>query len=638
MPTTPTPGFRPRALIAASIAALALSACAPRPPAEVADAASEPHPGQAVFERACASCHDNPEDSRAPATATLRQMRPMQIFDAMIAGRMRPQAAGLSPTELDQVASYLGVAEGLDDAVWINAMACPADRAAPKLDGRVNVAGFGFDKSNARNLSAEQSGLTRDDMASLELAWAMAFPASTTMRGQPAVVGDTLFLPVTDIGRVLAIDVAGETPCIEWSYDAGGPLRTSAGFGERSDGKKVIIVGDTRANVHMIDASNGAPLWKTRIGLFDASLSTGTPVLHGDRVYAPVSQYEIMIGAENAYECCKTHGAVRALDALTGEIDWTANTMPDAQPVRDRGDGQMIWGPSGAPIWNSPSLDPGRGLLFVGTGEATSEPAHENTNAILGIDLESGDIRWSMQATARDIYLAGCGPNPKPEQLNCTSDTVYEDVDFGASTIFGKRPDGSDVVLAGQKSGAVWAINPDDGKVIFKRPIGTGSAMGGIHWGIAYNGRHVFAPISNPGRGPEAEGISPGLYAVNVMTGKIDWRFDATPDCADGRDARIPQCARLFGFSGAPTVIDEAVVTGSLDGKLRAFDAKTGDVLWSFDTVRDYETVNGIPGKGGTIDGASIVAVDGMVFVNSGYGMFGQAPGNVLLAFKPKAS
>lgn len=622
-------------LFAAASLGLMLAACAPRE--EPQQAAASPHPGEAVFQRACASCHDNPVETKAPATSTLRQMRKMQIFDAMVAGRMRPQAAGLTPVELDQVAEYLGVAEGLNDDAWIQAMACPADRASPRLDAAPTVATFGFDAGNTRRLTREQAGLASGDVANLELAWSIAFPASTTMRGQPAVVGTTLFLPVTDLGRVLAIDIAGETPCVQWSYLAEGPLRTSAGFGERADGRKVIAVGDASAHVHLIDAMTGERLWKTKIGLFDASLSTGTPVVHGGKVFAPVSQYEIMIGAENTHECCKTHGAVRALDAMTGEIAWTAHTMPDAQPVRDRGDGRMIWGPSGAPIWNSPSLDLERGLLFVGTGEATSEPAHENTNAILAVDLDDGSIRWSMQATANDIYLAGCGPQPGPELKNCTSETVYRDVDFGASTIYGRRPDGSGVVLAGQKSGTVWAINPDDGKVLFQRHIGTGGPMGGVHWGIAYDGRRVFAPISNPGTGPGSEGIVRGLYAVDVMTGEIDWNYEARPDCADGREARMPRCAQLYGFSGAPTVIDGAVVSGSLDGWLRAFDAETGKVIWSFDTARPFEGVNGVSGQGGSIDGASIVASDGYLFANSGYGMFGQGPGNVLLAFRPKA-
>ena len=70
-----------------------------------------------------------------------------------------------------------------------------------------------------------------------------------------------------------------------------------------------------------------------------------------------------------------------------------------------------------------------------------------------------------------------------------------------------------------------------------------------------------------------------------------------------------------------------------LDGHIRAYATTDGKILWDFDTVKEYETVDGIKGKGGAIDGPAPVVADGMLFVNSGYGMFGQMPGNVLLAF-----
>jgi polyvinyl alcohol dehydrogenase (cytochrome) len=311
--------------------------------------------------------------------------------------------------------------------------------------------------------------------------------------------------------------------------------------------------------------------------------------------------------------------------------------MAEAKPVRDRGDGKMIYGPSGAPIWNSPAIDAKRGVLYVGTGEATSEPAAPTTDAILAIDLKDGRIRWSFQATANDIFLTGCFGNSK--RLNCPKDSVNRDVDFGASLILAQRADGSDVILAGQKSGTVWALDPDrDGKVVWRQDFGEGSPLGGIHWGIAYDGTRVFAPINRPyGLAPPAGATQkPGLHAVRVDTGAVEWTYSAQPDCSGKRAELVKTCATNIGFSGAPTVIDGAVVSGSLDGFLHAFDAKTGELLFKFDTARPFETINGVTASGGSIDNASIVAANGMLFVNSGYGMFGQMPGNVLLAFKPK--
>jgi polyvinyl alcohol dehydrogenase (cytochrome) len=311
--------------------------------------------------------------------------------------------------------------------------------------------------------------------------------------------------------------------------------------------------------------------------------------------------------------------------------------MEDAKPIRDRGDGQMMWGPSGAPIWNSPSLDEKRGVLYVGTGEATSAPAASTTDAILAIDLKSGKIRWQFQATPNDIFLTGC--MNRRNGLNCPKEGQFRDVDFGASTILAKRSNGKDVILAGQKSGTLWALDPDaNGKVLWQRDFGTGSPIGGIHWGIAVDGPRVFAPIHNFA-GPDGKdpNQTPGLHAVNIDTGQVEWSFESKPDCTGDRPKRVNGCETIIGLSGAPTVIDGAVLQGSVDGYLRAFDSATGEILFQYDTARSYDTINGVPGKGGAIDNASIIAANGYVFVNSGYGLLGgQTPGNVFLAFRPK--
>lgn len=600
--------------------------------------AAEP-PGKAVYERACASCHDNAEATRAPSLTTLQAMRPEIINFALTQGKMQMQGAGLEPEDKAAVVNFLAANQTAADDDWTKRMACPADRRPVDLGQAATVGGFGFDLANHRRLSAEQAGLQTQDLRHLELAWAIGFPDITAMRSQPAVIGSTLFLPVADASQIYAIDVAGD-PCLKWIYQSETRLRTSAAFGQLSDGRKVVMLGDVATNVHMIDAATGQRIWKRKVGLFPLSITTGTPVLFEDRVYVPISQYEIALGADPGHECCKTHGAVTALNALTGAPIWTAHTMPDAEPVRDRGDGKMLWGPSGAPIWSSPAIDVKRGVLYVGTGEATSEPAEATTDAILAIDLKDGSIRWHFQATANDIFLNGCAYDLKAS-LNCPkANTVNKDFDFGASVIIAQRPDGSDILLAGQKSGTLWALDPDrSGAVLWHRSFGEGSSLGGIHWGLADDGTRVFAPInrtSNFGSSPKEPSDKPGIHAVTIADGSVVWSFGAEPDCADERKARVGSCASIFGLSGAPTIIDGAVIAGSLDGILRAFDAKTGDVLFAFDTARSFQTINGVKASGGAIDNASIVAANGMLFVNSGYGLFQEMPGNVLLAFRPK--
>jgi polyvinyl alcohol dehydrogenase (cytochrome) len=596
------------------------------------------HPGKAVYERACVACHDNPEATRSPSLDTLKAMRYQTISYALTQGKMQTQGAALSAQERSDVIDFLVGREATRDD-WIATAMCQADRGKLDLTAAPTVTGFGFDKKNHRHLSATQSGLRTEDMRNLELAWAMAFPKATTMRSQPAIVGSTLFMPVPDSSRLFAIDIGGP-PCVRWVYENEAPLRTSVGYGELPGSqRKVLVFGDLAANVHMVDATTGKQIWVQAVGLHPLSLTTGTPVLHENRVYVPISQYEIALGGNDDHECCKSHGAVKALDARTGKTIWTAHTMEDAKPVRDRGDGKMLWGPSGAPIWTSPAIDAKRGVLYVGTGEATSEPAAPTTDAILAIDLKDGSLRWTFQATENDIFLSGCGRNRKG--LNCPRQTVFRDVDFGASVIIATRSDGKDILLAGQKAGTLWALDPDNGgKLVWRQDFGEGSPLGGIHWGIASDGERVFAPINRPyGFTPPKDGGTPqkpGIHAVKIDTGEVLWTFAAQPDCSGDRQTRVKSCGTNIGLSAAPAVIDGAVVEGGLDGLLRVFDAKTGEVLFTFDTARTFEAINGVPARGGSIDSASISAAGGYLFVNSGYGMFGQLPGNVLLAFKRK--
>ncbi|HEY8538410.1 MAG TPA: PQQ-binding-like beta-propeller repeat protein, partial [Steroidobacteraceae bacterium] len=514
------------------------------------------HPGKAVYDRACAACHNNPEATRSPSLEALKRMRFTNVHYALTEGKMKAQAAELTDAERVAVTDFLTGETRANDA-WVEQMMCPADRRVVDLSPAPTVAGFGFDIQNHRHLTKAQAGLSTEDLANLELAWVLAFPQATTMRSQPAVVGSTLFLPVGETSQILAIDVSQREPCLKWVYTSDLPLRTSAAYGEVA-GRKVLVVGDVAANIHMVDALTGKKLWQQSVQLFPLSLTTGTPIIHGDRVYAPISQYEITVGANDDHECCKTHGAVVALDGKTGEKLWIAHTMEDAKPVRDRGDGKMIWGPSGAPIWNSPALDPKRGLLYVGTGEATSEPAAKTTDAILAIDIKDGSIHWSFQATENDIFLSGCmGPRPATEgapprrQLNCPLQTVFRDVDFGASVILAKLENGKDALFAGQKSGTLWALDPDNGNVLWRQDFGEGSPLGGIHWGIAFDGERVYAPINRPyGFNPQNAAVrdqKPGIHAVDAVTGKVLWTFAAEPDCSGDRRTRVRGCANNIG-------------------------------------------------------------------------------------------
>ncbi len=593
--------------------------------------ANEAHPGEAVYDKHCAACHDNPAETRARSFETLSRMIPALIEYALTDGKMQAQAAALSPQELaDLVNLFTG--QTRSDNNWVDGAMCAEDDRKVDLSSDATIATFGLGHKNHRYLDAAAAGLAKADMPRLELAWVFAFPNITMMRSQPAIVGDTMFITPVDSRQLYALNLAG-TPCVKWVYNSEVPLRSAITYG-LVDERGTLVFGDVSARVHAVDAASGTRLWVRDLKLFPESIITGTPQLAGDRVFASISQFEIMIGHNEEHTCCTTHGGVAALDAANGEVLWLTPTMPDAEPVRDRGDGQMIWGPSGAPVWTSPAIDLKRGVLYVGTGEATSEPAHAHTDAILALELDTGKVRWSFQATANDIFLAAC--RRENRSLNCPPETSVErDVDFGASVIIAQRSDGRDILLAGQKSSDVWALDPDDkGRVLWHWNGGRGTANGGIHWGMAYNGSHVFAAISDPGRPRPGFEPRPGLYALNVDNGELAWEHRVVADC-DGRETMAPYCRFLHGFSSATLAIGDTVVQGSLDGRLHIFDAANGDELFSYDTLRSFEGLNGVAGQGGAIDNASIVAADGTLYVSSGYGMFGQPPGNVLLAFRP---
>lgn len=622
---------------------------APAPQLAAAPPAHGGRSGEEVYKQQCAMCHDNAEATRSPSRENLKGMSFQFVNYALTNGKMKDMAIGLSADERAAVVSYVTGRDTSKTVDWTPNLMCTGARAAVDLGGPNDATAthFGYDWRNTRKLTAQHAGLTAAQMGDMELAWAIAFPDATIMRSQGAIVDKNLFYPVAEAGKLYAFDLSDpDKPCVQWVYTTPGeaPLRTSVAYGVLGDGTPLLVFSGIDSTVHAVDPRTGKALWTKPVGVYSHSMTTGTPSILKDRVIVPVAQFEISVAADNNHDCCTNHGYVLSLDPKTGAQQWRYDTMEDAQVLRDRGDGKPLKGPSGAPIWNSPVVDETRGLVFFATGESNSPPAHKNTNAVIAIDLKTGKEKWSFHATPKDIFNSGCGPNPAEEKLNCVGpdETVYRDVDFGASVILGKGSDGKELLYAGQKSGSVWAFEPDTGRVVWRTPLGTGGPLGGVHWGIAFDNDLVYAPITQVGRpiAGEWEGdpnIKSGIYALDAKTGKIKWQFNPEPPPG----TPLPSPGTRGGWRGnilsaAPAVIDGAVVSAALNGALYVNDAKTGKLLWSFETAKDYQGINGVAGKGGAIDSNSITAMNGLLLVNSGYGMFGQQGGNMLLAFKPK--
>lgn len=592
---------------------------------------ADAHPGQAVYERACGACHNNPEATRAPSLASLRTLKRSTVEYAINIGYMKMQAKDLSARERSEVLDWLALGQASSSA-WLERAKCVGKVASIAAAANPAAATFGIDLRNTRRQSAQRAGLATADFAKLELVWAVGFPQTPTMRSQPVVAGNTVYVAATDAGRLIALDTV--TGCAKWQYESPVPLRSSLSYGVIGKDQAVIVAGDAVGSVVAIDARSGKLLWRSDLRLHESNRITGTPVIHRGRVFAPLSAVEINYARLDAYECCKAQGAVIALDLATGKKLWIGRTMVAATKQKKNRAGAQLWGPSGAPIWSTPAIDAKRNVLYVGTGENTSLPVTNTSDAIIAFDLDTGAQKWVFQATERDAWNYSCR-----DGANCDfgDAAVVRDHDFGGSVMITQRRDGRELLVVGQKSGTVWALDPDKGgALVWSRKISAGGANGGIHWGTATDGTRVFVPMNDRATAPEWPLGGPGLHALDLETGTVLWSRKAQGDCSGERKQRFATCETRLGYSPAPLVIDGAVVQGSVDGILRVFDAASGATLWSYDTLRTFETINGVAANGGSIDSAPYVAANGTLFVISGYARFGEAPGNVLLAFRAK--
>ena len=492
--------------------------------------------------------------------------------------------------------------------------ACAASSPAewPGLDGGPRWNGWGAGVTNARFQPADRAGLAAGDVPRLRLKWAFGYPRSATAQSQPTVVGGRLFV-ASERGVVYALDAG--TGCTHWSFDAESGVRSAMTVTRLADGRHALFFGDFGANVYALDAATGAEIWRRDVETHPGARITGAPVLHEGRLYVPVSSLEELLAADPRYPCCTFRGSIAALEASTGELIWQSYTIPETpRPRGSNPDGASLMGPSGAAVWSAPTVDAQRGLLYAATGNAYTEPAAATSDAIIAFDLDTGAVRWTNQFTPDDAFILNCGgDNP-----NCPEDDG-PDFDFGASPVL-VTMDGRDLLVVGQKAGLGYGLDPDrGGAVVWRYQVGAGSLLGGIEWGFAVDAEKAYFANSDyltpePG----------GLAAVRLRTGELVWYAEPhEPVCGGCSPALL----------AAITAIPGAVFSGAYDGLFRAYDTEDGSVLWEFDTNGEYDTVNGVTARGGSINGPGPVVVGGMVYVNSGYAAFGGRPGNVLLAF-----
>ncbi len=600
-----------------------------------------------LYKTHCAGCHSN-SATKAPGLSALRTLGYERLLDAMTQGNMQVQAAGMDDKQREELAKYLS-SESKDPRAWEGAMACNANvtgdaKAAP------SVANWGHGTHNRRFQSEVLAGLTSKDLPDLELAWAQGFPGTSSMRSQPVITADTLYLGVAGTSTVYAFDLA--SGCLRWTYRSAAPVRSALGYADMpGTDQAVIFFGDARAGVHVISAADGSEVWSASAKIGSASTITGTPVFNDNKLFVPISSFEVARASLGTYECCKDHGGVRAFDIRTGETLWTYETAKPAKPAKKNSIGTQTWGPSGAPVWTTPAIDVKRNRLYIGTGENYSWPATGTSDTIIALDLDTGKPAWVFQALANDVYTEACVGSylGYPKQPGCP-ENPGPDFDFGASVIIAQTSQGEDILLAGQKSGDVYALDPDNiGAVVWQTKLSDGTPVGGVHWGMSVENDMLFVPVADPEwkLTKWAYSPKPGLTALNVTTGKIKWQHVAERGCEldlstidpqNGRhEENWPACHFAYGYSGAATSIDGAVLAGSLNGTLKAFSSSDGAELWRFDSKREFATLNGVTAHGGSLDNAGPVLGNGYLVLQSGYSYFNQMPGNVLLVFRKKA-
>ena len=581
--------------------------------------------GAVIYRTQCATCHDNSARTRAPGLEAMRLMSPENILLSLESGRMKEQGSLLGPELRRSVAEYLAGKPFGQEKQSSQANLCPSSKT-PFAPSSADWNGWGADLTNSRFQPDEHAGLTADQVPRLKLKWAFAFPSAPLAWGQPTVVGGRLFVPSAN-RRVYSLDAG--SGCQYWMYEAEFPARTAIFIAQLPGKPKryAAFFGDQKANAYALDATTGELLWKVKIDSHPHAKIVGAFEYYDGRVIVPLTGGE-EVGLGNNYECCTSRGGLVALDAVTGKQLWKTYTIAeDPHPTTKTTAGVQNWGPSGASIWSAPTIDTKRRIIYAGTGDNFSEPDTTTSDAVLAFDLDSGKLLWSQQLTEHDVFNIVCAGEGCGEHLG-------PDVDIGASPILVTLTNGKRELLISQKSGVASAIDPDhEGKVLWQTRVGRGGRLGGIQWGSAYDGYNMYAAVSDIahtrssgiGRMVADPKVGGGLFALNVETGAKVWAAPP-PICGDR-----PSCSPAQ--SAAVSVIPGVVFSGGVDGRLRAYSTSDGKVIWEFDTVQEFNAVNGIKGKGGAMDGAGPTIAGGMLFVGSGYGIWGGLPGNVLLAF-----
>lgn len=578
---------------------------------------------ETMFNENCAVCHLEPVNPRTPTKDALGRFSNSSIYYALTKGLMQAQGAPLSDEQKVQLTEYLTGREFSTDRLE-NLTACGEPLSAPNLSLATNWNGWANGEGSPRSQSADGTNINAQNINSLELAWGFGLEDASVSRAQPTIV-DGLMIMGSASGTIYALDL--ETGCSHWTYPAISEVRGSVEvvYSEVLE-KTLVVVAENANRITVLDALTGEKQWHADVDPNPYSRSTGSPVVSGDKIFVPVSSIEVAVAGNPAHECCTFRGNVAAYDLNFGDLLWHTYIMEEATKVGETTAGVAILAPSGAPIWDAPTIDTKRNRVYVGTGQNYTRPASATSDSIIAFNMDTGNMDWVMQTTANDAFTMACvsrTPNP-----NCPD--AGPDVDIGASIMSTTLSNGQDILIAGTKGGIVYGLDPDaSGKVLWKVTVGAGSALGGVHWGMSFVGDIAYVPVADRAF-PTNKGMAPrpNLSAIDMKTGEILWTVDTPKRCQDGMQGCFD------GYSSPSSATGDLVVTGALNGFYFAHDQKTGEVVWELDTNQEFPSINGVPAKGGAIDAVGAVFSGDYMVISSGYSGFSQMPGNAVLVYK----
>ncbi|XP_027926428.1 uncharacterized protein LOC114183557 [Vigna unguiculata] len=475
--------------------------------------------------------------------------------------------------------------------------AANSDVARHESQGWLN---HGGDLFNRRYASKERK-ISPKTAPDLRMKW--KFYTGRDITATPAIYDRTLYFPSWN-GNIYAVKEADGSLVWKQNLDKLTGLKASEGLVNNVNWtvsrSTPTVVGDLLimgmygpAAVIAVKRATGKLVWKTILDYHPKALITMSGTYYKRGYYVGTSSLESLVELD---ECCTFRGSFVKLDPESGDIVWRTYTIPDNNNTKGGYAGAAIWG-------SSPSIDEKRNHVYMATGNLYAAPLRirqcrerqinrtqrtqpdecvepdNHSNSILALDLDSGKIKWYYQAGGYDVSLLVCSDSPTPAP-DCPPQADKPDVDFGEAPMMltvdinrNKR----DIVVAVQKSGIAWALDRNNGDLVWYTEAGPYGLAGGGSWGAATDEKRVYTNIVNS----DAQNFT--LRPSNKITTAGGW---VAMDANNGRVLWSTANPANSTAYGPVSVANGVLFVGSADrmGYIYAIDAKSGKILWSYKT------------------------------------------------------